>query len=230
MKTAPGLAALLLWSCSGAALAQVSVVASTVSDYRLRGVSLSDGNPAAQLSVAYDHPQGWYAGLFASSATLRTAGDTAQLMGYAGYARLLAPGLSWEAGVSKSAFRNAALYDYVETFVGLAGENLSGRLSYAPDYFGRGSHTVYGEANGNLALAEHLRLTGHLGLQHARPPQWAVLATPAWRFDVRVGLAFDVAAWKLQLAWTATQKKHPLYLYDEGGAQRKVIVGAAYEF
>jgi uncharacterized protein (TIGR02001 family) len=230
MKTARGLATLLLCSCSGLALAQVSVVASVVSDYRVRGVSLSDSGAAEQLSIAYDHPQGWYAGLFASSATLRTAGDTEELMGYAGFARLLAPGLSWEAGISKSAFRSAALYDYVETFIGLAGENLGGRLSYAPDYFGRGSHTMYGELNGNLPLAEHLRLTGHLGLQHAHPVSWLATPTPSWRADMRIGLALDAGAWKLQAAWLATQKKHPLYLYDDGGAPRQFTVGAAYEF
>src|SRR5439155_7805223 len=49
------------------ALGQVSGSASLVSDYRFRGVSLSQEKPALQLNVLYDDQSGWYAGAFASS-------------------------------------------------------------------------------------------------------------------------------------------------------------------
>ena len=47
--------------------AEVSGSVTLVSDYRFRGVSLSDESPAAQFSLAYDNRSGWYAGVFGSS-------------------------------------------------------------------------------------------------------------------------------------------------------------------
>ena len=47
--------------------ARVSGSVAVVSDYLFRGVSLSEGRPAAQLNVNYDDASGWYAGGFASS-------------------------------------------------------------------------------------------------------------------------------------------------------------------
>ena len=41
------------------ARAQVSGTVSLVSDYRLRGISLSDGEPEPQVNLGYDSPGGW---------------------------------------------------------------------------------------------------------------------------------------------------------------------------
>jgi uncharacterized protein (TIGR02001 family) len=221
---------LLYWIATGPALAQFGATASVVSDYRVRGVSLSDGRAVPQLNLSYDNPQGWYAGAFASNVTLRNVGDTQQAMGYVGYAQLIAPGLSWEAGGSKSVFRSATLYDYNEVFVGLAADRISGRLSYAPNYFGKSSHSLYAEINGNYPLTDTLRLTGHLGVLHSQTPDWLVAITPAYRADIRVGVSLDIDAWKLQAALIATQKKHPAYLYEDGGSQRALNVSIAYDF
>src|SRR5574338_1631076 len=96
--------ALALWSLSlaGGAWAQLSGSLGIVSDYRYRGVSLSDGKPAAQFGVAYDGAGGWYAGAFASTADFgRPARADVQWLPYAGYADSLFPGLAWDVGLSR---------------------------------------------------------------------------------------------------------------------------------
>jgi len=221
---------LLCWAVSQPVLAQISATASVVSDYRVRGVSLSDGRAVPQLNLVYDNPEGWYAGVFGSDATLRTVGDTQQAMAYAGFAQRITTDLSWEAGASKSVFRSASLYDYNEVFIGLSADRISGRLSYAPNYFGKSSHSLYSELNGYYPLNDTLRLTGHLGLLHMHTPDWFASLTPAYRADIRIGLSLDIEAWKLQVALLATQKKHPAYLYEDGGSQRALTVGLAYDF
>jgi len=223
------LALLMLFHCGGA-LAQLSTTASIVSDYRARGVSLSDGQPAPQLTINYDHPQGWYLGSFASRVNLRGVEDSTQLVTYAGYAHLLSPGLSWEAGASKSSFQRGAKYAYAESFIGLATENLSGRLSYAPHYFGKKDGSLYAELNGNAPLNDSVRLVAHLGLLHSFSPQGIALPTPTYRADLRLGLNVDIASWKLQLAWLAAQKKHPAYVYRDGGNPQTWVSSVSYEF
>src|SRR5574337_1016402 len=123
--------ALALWSLSlaGGAWAQLSGSLGIVSDYRYRGVSLSDGKPAAQLGVAYDGAGGWYAGAFASTADFgRPARADVQLLPYAGYADSLFPGLAWAVGLSYAAFLRSHDYDYPELYWGLATDRLRARL------------------------------------------------------------------------------------------------------
>ena len=43
--------------------AQTTVSAAIESDYRFRGISLSDGKPDVRFNIGYDHKSGAYAGL-----------------------------------------------------------------------------------------------------------------------------------------------------------------------
>ncbi len=220
--------ALLLLLQSGAGSAQISATASVVSDYRVRGVSLSDGRPEPQLTVAYDHPQGWYGGVFASGAELRGLGHGSHVMAYGGFARALRPGLSWEAGLSRSFYPGASEYNYDEGFVGLAGDQMSARLSYAPDYYGYGSRTWYAEFNGGFRLAERLNFSGHAGLRHASASEWQT--GPALRADARLGLNYALGQWKWQLAWVVAQRRRVQAQYGDGTSAHAVTLGADHEF
>ena len=68
-----GIAALSLALVASNVSAQISGTASLVSNYRFRGISLSENKPAAQLGLTYDDVQGWYAGAFASTARFATS-------------------------------------------------------------------------------------------------------------------------------------------------------------
>jgi len=99
----PSAVALWFLFVSTEVFAQVSGSASLLSDYRYRGVSLSRNRPAAQLAVAYDDASGWYGGAFASTVQLvYPATRELQVVSFAGYARRLPSGLSWEAGADYS--------------------------------------------------------------------------------------------------------------------------------
>ncbi|HEX4597762.1 MAG TPA: TorF family putative porin [Burkholderiaceae bacterium] len=150
------------------ASAQVSGTASVVSDYRYRGVALSQGDPAAQLDVGYDFSGGLYAGAFASNAKFYShAPDQAQLTGYGGYAWRLERGWSVDAGASFTDFTSDADYRFVEVHTGIATESVSARLYYSPNYFGGSIHTVYAELNGSYRLFDQFKLIGHAGLLKA---------------------------------------------------------------
>jgi uncharacterized protein (TIGR02001 family) len=148
-----------------AAQAQLSISVATVSDDRFRGVSLSDGKPAAQFTVAYDHDGGAYAGAFASNVQFDPhSGRQLQMTGFAGYALRLRSGLSIDAGASYSGFTGGDSYNYVELQAGVTTDSVAARVYYSPDYFGLGIRTVYGELNGSRRLTDRLKLVGHAGL------------------------------------------------------------------
>ena len=198
--------AVVLWallSCADAC-AQVSGSATLVSDYRFRGVSLSDGRPAAQLGVAWERDDGWYAGAFASSTRLYGRAGT-QLLGYLGYARRLHGDLSWEAGAEYAAFSRYPGDNYPEFYLGLATDRLSGRLYYAPRYFSEDAAAFYAELNGNHALTERFHLLGHVGwLQRGGSSADADQDAQRRRFDVRIGVGAVFGGFDLQLARVAS--------------------------
>jgi uncharacterized protein (TIGR02001 family) len=180
------------------AFAQTSVDVTLVSEYAMRGVSLG-AHPAPQLRVDHDFDAGWYAGAFASPATLYGR-DQGQLIVYGGRALPLTSRLSWDAGVTRTMFLRDARYDYHEFYAGLALERISARVSYAPIYYGMG-RTVYLDLNGGIPLNERLALALHAGLLHPFGNNYRHDDRDRDRADLRATLAYDLGDWRLQAGW-----------------------------
>jgi uncharacterized protein (TIGR02001 family) len=179
--------------------AQASAGVSLTSEYSARGVSLSDGRAAPQLSLTYDAAQGWYTGAFAAPhVRLGERSDVTELIAYGGYAHQLASGLSWEAGVSSTAFQHASDYNYREVYAGLASDRISGRLYLAPAYYGYGGRVAYGELNGFYPLAERIKLIAHIGALHRLHGQ---VSSARDHVDLRLAVGYDMDACNVQLAW-----------------------------
>ena len=183
--------------------AQISGSVSVVSDYRVRGVSLSNGRPEPQLSLGYDGRGGWYAGAFASGVDFKDEKTShAQLLAYAGYAsRHSSSGMAWDTGIAGSVFPGASGYDYIEASAGFATDKMNGRLHFSPDYFGGGAGTLYMEINSARPIRQRLRLLGHAGYLHvlgnaARSGEYARDSA-----DVSLGLGIVMPAWSVRMAW-----------------------------
>jgi uncharacterized protein (TIGR02001 family) len=183
------------------ARAQVTGTATVVSDYRFRGVSLSDDRPAAQLALDADWPaSGWYAGGMLSSARL-DARKAAQIVAYAGYAHRLSSALSWEAGTRYTRFTGHESYAYAEAYAGFAYRQLVGRLYYAPSYFSAGYPAWYAELNGSHALAGKWYVFAHAGYLR-RGGNVSDYHASRFRSDFRAGIGVSLAPCDFQLSWT----------------------------
>jgi uncharacterized protein (TIGR02001 family) len=182
--------------------AQVSGTVTWTSDYRWRGISLSDDAPALQLGLAYDTAGGWYAGAMVSSVR-RPFGTEADLqaMTYAGYARRMRGNLSWDAGAEYVALVGESAYNYPEFHVGLASQRLGARLSYAPRYPDLDVPTVYAEFDGNQPLGRRLRLLGHVGWLH-RSGDGPGDDESDTSVDAQVGLGIALEPFDLRIAWS----------------------------
>lgn len=105
LRWTPALLLAALWA--GPASAQQPVGAGlTISggvtgttDYRFRGISQSNGDPALQGSVVVDHESGFYAGGFASTLSDDLRPGEVELSGYVGYTREISPGTDIDVGV-----------------------------------------------------------------------------------------------------------------------------------
>lgn len=233
------------------AQAQTSASVSLVSDYRFRGISLSDGKPEPQVNLGYDSPPGWYVGAFASPVTFGNSsydvplsgyagysrsqpsgnsGNDLQFIGYAGYSRRLSSGLSWDVGATESLFVRTTRYNYAEVYVGLASDHLSGKIYLAPKYYGFRERTLYAELNGAYPLQERLNLIGHIGFLRVLSDNEGPAFASNIRFDTRLGISASLADWNLQLAWVATGKNRALYLRNADRDPNTVILSASYSF
>ena len=78
---------------------ELSANVALVSDYRFRGVSFSDGDPAIQGGFDITHQSGFYAGTWASSIDGGDAFGEMELDLYAGYSASVGNGLTLDAGL-----------------------------------------------------------------------------------------------------------------------------------
>ena len=216
----------VLWVVCHGAVAQTGGSAALLSDYRYRGVSLSDEQPTLRLGVAHDG-SGWYAGATLFGVSLDAGGRQLQVIGYLGLTGKLLEHLGWEAGGTVVHFGAASRYDYLEWFSGVHGERWNMRLHYAPDYFGSGTRTAYGELNAGWPLSRFVRATVHLG------GLTRVGGTPAmaerWNLDGALGLAMTCAAWDFELDLTSGSRSS-VYPIAYHHVQRALVLSASYSF
>lgn len=213
---------------AGGVQAQVSGSVSLASEYSARGVSLSNGGAAAQLSLSYDAAQGWYAGAFAAPG-LTQAGRSGvtKLVLYGGYAHRLPSGLSWEAGASSTSFSHQSVYNYREVFLGLASDRLAGRLYLAPSYYGYGGRAAYAELNGFYPLRERIKLIAHAGVLHGLS---GLAAKARDRVDLRLAIGVDTGPFNVQLAWLGTSGIGYGLLRGGDSKPRAVALSVSYSF
>jgi uncharacterized protein (TIGR02001 family) len=213
---------------SAAACGQVGGSIVAESDYRYRGVSLNGEDPSLRVSVAYDHPSGWYAGASLARVELEPGLKRMATTAYAGYVRRNATGWAWETGATLSRFSGDADHDFGEVFGGIIAEGWSARLYFAPRYFGGGGRTLYAELNAGTPLAPALRAFAHLGAL-VRLAGDAPIGTDRTRYDTRAGLGLRVADWDVQLAWVASSQGGT---YPAAYEQRRstAVLSAGYDF
>ena len=224
-------ATLLFFVFTSGSSAQISGTASVLSDYRYRGITLSGRQPAAQLGVTYDDPLGWYVGAFGSTTRFTPPlGSGSQAMVFAGFASRLASGISLEAGGNYSMFDNAARYNFGETYLGVAGENLSARVHYSPRYYGQRSNAVYGEINYSQALIERVRLLAHAGFLRTGSDSGYGSGSDRRIWDARIGCGIEFDLFHLELAWVGISRANAAYRLTQSTSSNTFVLTLSRAF
>jgi uncharacterized protein (TIGR02001 family) len=202
--------------CSpGPAWCQTSLNLSLLSAYTARGLTM-DPQPVAQLRVEHDIATqcdtgceaGWYLGAFASPVRLDNRRQ-AQLIAYGGRSQRLGATLTWDVGVTHSRFTRGSRFDYNEFHVGLMRGRSSARLLYSPAYYGE-ERSLYLDLNHAWPLGEQWILALHAGRLHPFSAKGANGEPERDSTDLRLTLATQVGAWRLQAGWQTAW--HPYHL------------------
>lgn len=122
-----------------------------VSDYRFRGISLSNEKVAVQPTLTVSHESGLYAGVWGSSLPDSPLYGKFELDLYGGYAMEIASGTSIDVGVTYYTYPGnrdwAGPADYAEVIGKLSHDigpvSASGTVAYAPDQKSLGDDSLY---------------------------------------------------------------------------------------
>lgn len=172
-----------------------------VSDYRYRGYSLSDRDPAVQAEATVSTASGFYVYGWASS--IKNAGDEIELMGALGWSGdVVGSDLSFDAGVGMYAYPGLSDAELVEVYglfsqpMGMA--TLKGGVSYFPEQDNLGGQdNVYV----NLGVSTPL---GFAGIEGDIGAGWEDGAYGDEKIDWTVGVTVPLKPLELRVAYVGT--------------------------
>lgn len=213
------------------AQAQLGANIGIESDYRFRGVSLTDRRPAATLQLAYDHPSGVYLNVSGIGALGRDNPRFVGVQGNVGYARRIGRALYIDSGLVRSEYEapvgRSRSRHYTEAYVGLGTEHFSARVAYSPDYFHPDAETLYGEVEAAFQPGPEWRLNAHVGaLVYLQSPYY--LDHSAY-YDWRVGASRQLNSFEVHAALSGGGPGEDYYGRRPRG-RTALTVGASWSF
>jgi uncharacterized protein (TIGR02001 family) len=225
------LGAILMLSAAPAR-AEIGASLTLASQDRFRGYSVSDGYPAATLSLSYDDVAGPY--FEASVMAAGTPSEGVQRYRFeenAGYALRIANGPTIDAGIVHADYSGYRIYGqtavFTEIYAGLITKHLSAHIHYAPNYFQRGVATFYSDVDGAVPLTPRIRLSAHYGL--LIQTQGSHEAAGRTARDWRIGAATELRNLTFELALASGAKKRSFYGdAKDGGSALLFSVTAAF--
>ena len=191
------------------AQAQVSANVALVSDYKFRGISQSNENPAIQGGFDYGFENGFYLGTWGSTVDFDSTGDfngSLELDVYGGWGTDIGENSSIDLGYIYYAYPgddNGLDGDYQEFYANYGWRDLSLGVAYSDDYYGGSGKFWYLQANYDWAFAEDWTLALHVGYNDF--DEDVFLSSDKGNYtDYSVGVSWSIAAVELGLAWVGT--------------------------
>lgn len=195
-----------------------------VSDYRFRGVSLSDKDFAVQPYLTVKHESGFYVGAWASNLA-ENAGDDLEVDLYAGFSG--GEELTYDIGATYYLYPGVSSFNYVE-FTGKLGSTLGPatvgvQLSYVPSQDNTGnSDNIYYGTNASIALpGTPLNLTGSIGIEDG------AFTAGDEKVDWSLGVNASTKGFTLGVAYVDTNRRSVFAFKDSTAG---VVFSLAYAF
>jgi uncharacterized protein (TIGR02001 family) len=175
----------------------LDVSLAVVSDYRFRGISLSDKHPAIQPSITLTHRSGFYASVWGSNIA-DNGGDDIEVDLVAGYAGEAGP-ISYGVNATYYAYPGTTGLGYVELFANVGAAvgpaTLTATVGYVPRQSNVGDRdNLYVGISAIVPIAgTPLSLVGAIGIENG--------AFAAAKRDWSLGINADIGGFTLGLAY-----------------------------
>ncbi len=194
------------------------------SDYRFRGVSLSDKDFAVQPTLTIKHESGLYAGIWGSNLA-ENAGDDIEVDLYAGFAG--GDELTYDIGATYYVYPGVSSFNYFE-FTGKLGAALGpatigSQLSYVPSQDNTGNaDNIYIATNAAIAIPDSpVTLTGSIGMEDG------AFTGGGDKIDWSVGATAVVSGFTLGISYIDTDRRSVFAFKD---SKAGVVFSVGYFF
>jgi uncharacterized protein (TIGR02001 family) len=219
------LTALAVASLAGVAVeaqAEISANAALVSEYRFRGISQSNENPALQAGFDYAFTNGFYVGTWGSTVdfdSVEGLDGSLELDVYGGWGTDFGENSSIDLGYIYYAYPgddSGLEGDYQEIYVNYGWRALTIGAAYSDDYYGSSGSFLYLQANYDWDFAENWALSLHVGYNDF--DEDVFLSSDKGHYtDYSVGVTWSVVGVDLGLAWVGTNlDEEDLFGYSWG--------------
>jgi uncharacterized protein (TIGR02001 family) len=195
-----------------------------VSDYRFRGVSLSDKDFAVQPYLTVKHESGLYVGAWGSNLS-ENDGDDVEVDLYAGFAG--GEAVTYDIGATYYLYPGVSSLNYVE-FTGKLGSTLGPatvgvQLSYVPSQDNTGDKdNIYFGTNATVALPNSpISIVGSVGIEDG------AFTADDEKLDWSLGLTAAVAGFTLGASYVDTNRSAIYAPKDSSGG---VVFSVSYGF
>ena len=224
-------AALTVASLAGFAIevqADISANVALVNDYRFRGISQSNKNPALQGGFDYSFENGFYLGTWGSTVDFDSTGDfngSLELDIYGGWGTDIGENSSIDFGYIYYGYPgddSGLDGDYQEIYVNYGWRGLSLGVAYSDDYYGSSSDFWYLQANYDWSFAENWALSLHVAYNDFDKDIF-LSSDKGHYVDYSVGVTWSVLGVDLGLAWVGTDLKEEDVFGTDWGDDTAVI-------
>jgi uncharacterized protein (TIGR02001 family) len=202
----------------------VSGSVTVVSDYRFRGVSLSDKDFAVQPTITISHESGFYVGAWASNLA-ENSGDDVEVDLYAGFSG--GEELTYDIGATYYLYPGVSSFNYVE-FTGKLGSTygpatVGVQLSYVPSQDNTGnSDNIYFGTNAALAIPDSpITLTGSIGIEDG------AFSAGDEKVDWSIGANAAIQGFTLGIAYVDSNRRS---IFAANDAKAGVVFSLSYGF
>lgn len=202
----------------------VSGGAALVSDYRFRGVSLSDKDFAFQPYLTVKHESGFYAGVWGSNLA-ENAGDDLEVDLYAGFSG--GEELTYDIGATYYLYPGVSSFNYVE-LTGKLGSTIGPatvgvQLSYVPSQDNTGdADNIYYGTNATIALPDSpISIVGSMGIEDG------AFTGGDEKVDWSLGLTAAVSGFTVGASYVDTNRRSVFAFKDSSAG---VVFSLSYGF
>lgn len=194
------------------AQAEISANVAVVSDYRFRGISQSNKNPAIQGGFDYAFTNGFYLGTWGSSVNFDS--DTVfngslELDVYGGWGKEFGENSTIDLGYIYYAYPGddgKTIGNYQEIYANYGWRDLSLGIAYSDDYYGDSGKFLYLQANYNWSFAEDWALAFHVGYNDFDEDIF-LSSDKGHYMDYSIGLTWSVVGVDLGVTWVGSNLK-----------------------
>lgn len=191
----------------------ISGNATIINDYRFRGYTQTNFQPAIQVGVDLTHTSGFYLGNWNSNvASSLFPGGNIEMDFYGGWKKEIGHGVTFDVGVLQYTYPGSDAsgtgsgggpYANTDLYVGLGYGPFTFKYSYTPTNFFRAPNsagTMYFDAGANFDLGDGWGIQAHLGWQTLKNQVNANGDPINGYLDYKLGVTKNLSGWVLGVA------------------------------